>query len=147
MKKYLLIIMLFISLINSSSAITIEEAKKYPKREVNKLFAMRGITFGMFAWSKEDLSLDGKIKMGCLDRDGIMRMNEDFVNRLCDGWAWARDKPTCPESYISKFRKRIGEIFFLGNDETIVAPYFRPLTEEETKEIFGNKTPTCYNLY
>ena len=142
-KTFLTLGLLFLTL-ESASAITKAEEAKITQRERTRLMAMRGNTFGIFGWDGfENLNLDSKkIFLGCLHKKGIVVMNDHYLENICRDIADNDDTPTCSEKKWAPFKKLKGNVVFV-DAEGRVAPYFRPLTDEETRELYGNRVPVC----
>lgn len=145
MIKILTILFLLIS-VNPCLALTNQEISKLSQREKIKILAQRG-TYGIFAWNKEDLNLDGKnIYVGCLEY--VTTFKDKFINDKCRELSWEEDFPDCnkvKEKYKTLMRKngeKNGQVVFIDNRNRI-APYFRALTKEEIKYLYGDRIPYC----
>lgn len=143
-KKIFWVLSFLLLILQPVFAITKQEEAKISRRERNKLMAMRGNTFGIFGWDGfENLNLDSKtIFVGCLDIYGIVIMNDEMLETICRGIADEDDSPTCPKKRMEKFERIKGNVIFVDSQGRI-APYFRPLTNEETRELYGDRVPIC----
>ncbi len=140
MKKYLITIVLLLIAISNSYSITQKELDEMGNREWQKILAKRGGP-GLFAIKKEDLSLDRRGIVSCFT--GVDKVTKESLHEQCLNWGRTMDIFTCEEvPDYHHWKAKMGHTIFMTNRGTAF-PYFRPLTQEEEIELFGNRIPTC----